>query len=86
MNSAARIEQHIILLITEPTFRKIGGTLSAVNECANNIDGVNDAFVRHMSDSLELDVDYDGTAADFAAELERAGFKILELTSDFIKI
>ena len=86
LNSAARIEQHIILLITEPTFRKIGGTLSAVNECANNIDGVNDAFVRHMSDSLELDVDYDGTAADFAAELECAGFKILELTSDFIKI
>lgn len=86
LNSAAEIEQHIILLITEPTFRKIGGTLSAVNECAKNIDGVNDAFVRHMGDSLELDVDYDGTAADFAEELERAGFKILELTSDFIKI
>ena len=86
LNTAAGIEQHIILLITEPTFRKIGGTLSAVNECAKNIDGVNDAFVRHMGDSLELDVDYDGTAADFAVELERAGFKILELTSDFIKI
>lgn len=86
LNSAAEIEQHIILLITEPTFKKIGGTLSAVTECAKNIEGVNDAFVRHMGDSLELDVDYDGTAADFAVELERAGFKILELTSDFIKI
>lgn len=86
LNSAARVEQHIILLITEPTFQKIGGTLSAVNECAKNIDGVNDAFVRQMSNSLELDVDYDGTAADFAVELERAGFKVLELTSDFIKI
>ena len=86
LNSAARIEQHIILLITETTFRKIGGTLSAVNECAKKIEGVNDVFVRHMSNNLEVDVDYDGTAADFALELERAGFKILELTSDFIKI
>ena len=86
LNSAAKVEQHIILLITEATFRKIGGTLNAVYECAKNIDGVNDAFVRHMSTSLEMDIDYDGTAADFAAELERAGFQILELTSDFIKI
>lgn len=86
LNSAAKIEQHIILLITQKTFQKIGGTLSSVVDYAENIEGVNDAFVRHMSDTLELDVDYDGTAADFALELERAGFKILEVTSDFIKI
>ena len=86
LNSAAKVEQHIILLITENTFQKIGGTLNSVIQRAENIDGVNDAFVRNMSGSLELDIDYDGTAADFALELERAGFKILELTSDFIKI
>ena len=86
LKSAAKVEQHIILLITENTFRKIGGTLSAVIQRAESIDGVNDAFVRNMSGSLEMDIDYDGTAADFALELERAGFNILELTSDFIKI
>ena len=86
LNSAAKVEQHIILLITQPTFQRIGGTLSSVVNYAENIDGVNDAFVRHMSNILELDIDYDGTAEDFALELERNGFKILELTSDFIKI
>ena len=86
LNSAAKVEQNIILLITQPTFQKIGGSLSAVTARAKNIDGVNDAFVRHMSETLELDIDYDGTAADFALELEREGFKILEMTSDFIKI
>ena len=86
LNSAAKIEQHIILFISESTFRKIGGTLTAVVQRAESIDGVNDAFVRNMSGSLELDVDYDGTAADFALELERAGFKILEVTADYIRI
>lgn len=86
LNSAAKVEQHIILLITEKTFQKIGGTLTAVTQCAENIDGVNDAFVRNMAGSLELDIDYDGTAADFAIELEHAGFKVLEVKADFIKI
>lgn len=86
LKSAAKVEQHIILLITEQTFQRIGGTLTAVVQCAENIDGVNDAFVRNMSGSLELDIDFDGTAADFALELEHAGFKVLELTADFIKI
>lgn len=86
LKSAAKVEQHIILLITEQTFQSIGGTLTAVVQRAENIDGVNDAFVRNMNGSLELDVDFDGTAADFALELERAGFKVLELTADFIKI
>ena len=86
LNSAAKVEQHIILLITQPTFQKIGGTLSAVVNYAENIEGVNDAYVRHMSNILELDIDYDGTAADLALELERNGFKILEVTADFIKI
>ena len=86
LNSAAKIEQHIILLITQPTFQRMGGTMSAVASYAESVEGVNDAFVRHMSETIEIDIDYDGTAADFALELERNGFKILEMTSDFIKI
>lgn len=86
LSAAAKVEQHITLLITAPTFKKIGGTLTSVNNFAKNIHGVNDAFVRHMSTIIELDVDFDGTAADFAAELEHSGYKIIEVTSDFVKI
>lgn len=88
LKSAASIERHITLLITQPTFQKIGGTLTAAEQRFKNIiDGLNDIFVRRMSGgSLEVDVDFDGTAADFAIELEREGFKILEITSDYIKI
>ena len=88
LKSAANLERHITLLITRPTFQKIGGTLTAAEKRFKNIiDGLNDLFVRRMSGgSLEVDVDFDGTAADFAIELEREGFKILEITSDYIKI
>ena len=48
--------------------------------------GVNDAFVRKLNMSLELDIDFDGTAADFAQVLEFAAIKILELGSAYVKI
>ena len=84
--SAAKLERHVTLLVTKNTFATLGGTLTAVRERIKNISGVNDAFVRRMNTSLELDVDFDGTAADFAQELERCGIKILELGSSFVKI
>ena len=86
LKSAAKVEQHITLLITDSTFRKIGGTLTSANNFVKNLDGVSDAFVRNMQGAIELDVNFDGTAADFATQLEFAGFKILEVTSDFVKI
>lgn len=86
LNSAAKVEQHIILLITQSTFQKIGGTLSAATNYTKNIDGVNDVFVRRMTGNIEVDINFDGTAADLAQELERKGMKILELTSDYVKI
>lgn len=86
LNSAAQVEQHIILLITQPTFQKIGRTLSNATNYIKNFDGVNNVFVRHMNESIELDINFDGTATDFSQELERKGFKILEMTSNYIKI
>lgn len=86
LSSAANVEQHITLLVTPATFKKIGGTLTAANTSLKKIDGVNDSFVRRMSETLELDVNFDGTAADLAVELERAGFKVVEVSSDYVKI
>ena len=87
LNAAAQVEQNITLLITQSTFNRIGGNLSAINNFAKKIDGVNDAFVRNMrGNSVQVDINFDGTATDLAAEIERAGFKIIEVTSDYIKI
>ena len=84
--SAAKIERHVTLLVTKNTFATLGGTMTAVRERIKNISGVNDVFARHMNTSLELDVDFDGTAADFAQVLESFGIKILELGAGFVKI
>ena len=84
--SAAQIERHVTLLVTKNTFEQLGGTLTAVRERIKNISGVNDAFARKLSASLELDVDFDGTAADLAKLLEFFGLKILELSASYVKI
>ena len=64
----------------------MGGTLTAVRERIKNISGVNDAFARKLNASLELDVDFDGTAADFAKLLELFAVKVLEVSAGYVKI
>ncbi len=86
LKSAAQVERHLTLLITKNTFEQLGGTLTAVRERIKNISGVNDVFARKLTNSLELDVDFDGTAADFAQMLEVFAIKILEVSSDYVKI
>ncbi len=86
LKSAAQIERHLTLLITKNMFEQFGGTLTSACEQIKNISGVNDVFARKLSTSLELDVDFDGTAADFARELEFFGIKILEVGAGFVKI
>lgn len=86
LKSAAQVERHVTLLITRETFNRLGGTLTAVCEKIRNLSGVNDAFARKMTSSLELDVDFDGTAADLARVLESHAIKILELTAAYVKI
>ena len=83
---AAQVENHLTLMITEETFERLGGTLSGVCERIKNISGVNDIFTRKLDASLELDVDFDGTTADFAQMLEAAAIKILEARAGYIKI
>ena len=85
LSSAANVEQHITLHVTAATFKSLGGTVTSTNQI-KNLDGVNDVFVRQMTDALDLDVNFDGTAQDLAILLERAGFKVIEVTADYIKI
>ena len=86
LKGAAQVERHLTLLITKETFERLGGTLTAVRERIKNISGVNDAFARKLNASLELDVDFDGTAADFAQMLEIFAIKILEVSAGYVKI
>ncbi len=86
LKSAAKVERHLTLLITKNTFEQLGGTLTTVSERIKNILGVNDAFARKLNASLELDIDFDGTATDFARELEFLGIKLLEVSANFVKI
>lgn len=86
LKSAAQVERHITLLITPKTLQALGGTLTAACERIKNISGVNDAFARKLNSSLELDVDFDGTASDFAQVFESLGIKILELGAGFVKM
>ena len=86
LKSVAKVERHLTLLITKNTFEQMGGTLTAVSERIKNVSGVNDIFARKLNTSLELDIDFDGTAADFARELEFVGIKLLEVAAGFVKI
>ena len=86
LKSAAKVERHITLLITRDTFERLGGTLTAVSRRIKDLSGVNDVFARKMTTSLELDVDFDGTAADFAQVLDVSAIKILELGASYVKI
>ena len=47
---------------------------------------MNDAFTRKLNTSLELDIDFDGTASDFAQMLELLGIKLLEVGAGYVKI
>lgn len=86
LKTAAQVERHITLLITRSTFERLGGTLTAVHERIKTLSGVNDAFTRKLNTSLELDVDFDGTASDFAQVLEAFGITIFEIGASYIKI
>ena len=86
LNAAAQIEHRISILITPETFSKFGGAVGNVQDRLQKISGMKNVFVRRAGTSAEVDADFDGTAADLAAELEREGFKILDVRTGFIKI
>ena len=63
-NYATSLDKRITLLITESTFKKIGTTITSVNNFTKNIDGVNQAFVRNVESGVELDISFQSIATD----------------------
>ncbi len=83
LNQAANPEQHLTLIITGAKL----GSISAATQYLEGLAGVNHVFVRSTSfGNMTVDVDFLGTAHDFAILLEGNGQTILELSSEYVKI
>ncbi len=83
IQKAANPEQHVMLIITNGVL----GGMSETYQRISAIPGVNHVFTRSASyGTIQVDVDYDGTAYDLASELERNGIAIKEMNSEYIKI
>ncbi len=83
IQKAANPEQHVTLIITNGVL----GSMSETYQRISSVPGVNHVFTRSASyGTIQVDVDYDGTAYDLASELERNGIVIKEMNSEYIKI
>lgn len=83
LNKAANPSQHITLLITQGKW----GSIAEMTNYLGTLPGVNNAYVRGSSfGNTTVDVEFNGTAHDFAAVLEGDGQKILEMGSEYVKI
>ena len=86
LNRAAQLEQHITIIINRNTLKNFGG-IENIQERIKNIKGINDTFIRYVNESgAEIDVNFDGTAADLSTELKIKGFWIIEMDSAQILI
>lgn len=83
INKAANPEQHVTILITNNAL----GTMSQAYQRISQLPGVSHVFTRSTSyGTIQVDVDYMGTAYDLATEMEQAGITIKEMNSEYIKI
>lgn len=83
LNKAANPEQHLTLLVTGGKL----GNMTEATEYLQGLPGVNNAFVRSSAfATMTIDVDFVGTAHDFAVVLENSGHKVLEMGSEYVKI
>ena len=71
------------LIVTENKL----GNISEATETLRELAGVRNVFVRSTSfGNMTVDIDFNGTAHDFATMLEGNGWKILALGAEYIKI
>lgn len=83
LNKAANPEQHLQLIITGNKL----GNISEATETLRGLAGVNNVFVRSTSfGNMTVDIDFNGTAHDFAAVLEGNGWKVLTMGAEYVKI
>jgi len=87
LTQAAQVEQHVKIIASQETISRFGRGISAFSSKLKEIRGVRGVFMRSMnSESMEVDVNFDGTTPELAEELERAGITIIEFNSEYIRI
>ncbi|MCR5439419.1 MAG: hypothetical protein K6F01_08330 [Selenomonas sp.] len=83
LNKAANPEQHLQLIITDNKL----GNISEATATLRELSGVGNVFVRSSSfGNMIVDIDFNGTAHDFATVLEGNGWKVLAMGAEYIKI
>ena len=87
LKHAAQVEQHITVIVTKGTMRKFNNNLERISNRIKDLQGVSKIFKRNMlNDTVQLDLNFDGTVSELAAELENNGFNVIEMASEYIKI
>ena len=80
---AADVQQHIRLMIPQARL----GSASEARSQLEALPGVQHAFLRSQTSGIyTIDVDYDGTAADFASMLEQAGYTIAHFEAESVTV
>ena len=80
---AADVQQHIRLMIPQARL----GSASEARSQLEALPGVRHAFLRSLTSGIyTIDVDYDGTAADFASMLEQAGYTIAHFEAESVTV
>lgn len=83
LGKAANPEQHLQLIVT-------GNQLGSIHEATaylQELTGVSNVYVRDASfGNMTIDLDFLGTAHDFAILLENQHIKVLEMGSEYVKI
>ena len=87
LNHAAQVEQHITIIVTEDTMGKFNDDIESISNHIKGLQGVRKVFKRSVLNGIaQLDLNFDGTAAELVAELENNGFNVIEMASEYIKI
>ena len=83
LGKAANPEQHLQLIVTSNQLGSIHEATAYLQELA----GVSNVYVRDASfGNMTIDLDFLGTAHDFAVLLENQHIKVLEMGSEYVKI
>lgn len=83
LNKAANPSQHLTLVVTQGKW----GSIAEITNYLEGLPGVCNVYVRGSSfGNTTVDVNFNGTAHDFAAILEGEGQKVVEMGSEYVKI
>ena len=87
LKHAAQVEQHITIVVTDETMNRFDNDLDSISNHIKELQGVRKVFKRSVLNGVvQLDLNFDGTAAELATELRNNGFNVIEMASEYIKI